>query len=118
MKDIVLKLWDIFAEQHGCKPKQEDCSFSKCHKWSACSLLIEAISTHLEAEVTRAVEKYAKETVPRLNDKWRKRIDMEVLRARIDEANRYIKTFKYYGLNPCFFKERKATLTQKLKEKE
>ena len=42
------------------------------------------LATHLHQEVQKAVEKYAHETVPKINDKWRKRLHQEVIRGQIE----------------------------------
>jgi Lar family restriction alleviation protein len=36
-------LFKIFAKVHGCKLNNEDCMFSRCHSWSGCEVLAEAI---------------------------------------------------------------------------
>lgn len=36
-------LENVFAKIKGCKPNQEDCSFGKCHDFSGCKILQEAI---------------------------------------------------------------------------
>ena len=36
-------VWELLAEQFGCKLNKEDCSFQKCHQWARCDLLAKAI---------------------------------------------------------------------------